>query len=131
MDLTANIPAKFSKVLPCLTTSPKAAAKIEEMITTYGITEPKSVHDSIAYSAGSFRNSVYFTLSSWFRETPLHPFEAARFEMTDGTAEKPVLILDVRTNTILVEDEVNLPEDYPERRIIEEVRCEYGPPAGS
>lgn len=128
MDLTSNIPSKFVKVMPKLTASPKATAKIEELITKYGIADPKSVHDSIAYSAGSFLDSVYFSFSSWFKETPQHAFLAARFEMQDGTIEEPVLILDVRSKTILADDEASLPEDYPERRVLEETRCEYFPP---
>ena len=127
MDITHHVPTRFAKVIPRLTLSDKASDQLNALASEHGVDDISVIHRSVAHSAGSFRDSVYFLRSRWFQRTPHHPFRAVKFELQDGNVTEPILIYDTLHNQLLAEDEVTLPEDYPDVRVLEETKAEYFP----
>lgn len=78
----------------------------------------------VAKSAASFITSAYRRKSDWFRTQSTHPIKAC----VVGN-DTPIVACDFLDDTHIVLktiDEVSLPDDYYEKRVIEETRVEYG-----
>jgi hypothetical protein len=125
MNITQYIPEQHRALCPALTLSPAAVQQVEALAKELELDNPENLYHPLAVSASSFRNSVYFLLNRWFTKLPLHPFHGMRLEMEDGGFTTSVFLLDWKTGAILAEHEATLPDDYPELRVIEEVRAEH------
>ena len=115
-NLSNHLPKKFKDTT--LVCSPAAAVFLA--IATGG----SDWHGAVAQSTASFLGSAYRRKSEWFRKQQTHPIMACKV----GN-DTPVLacdFLDEKHVVLKTLDEVELPSDYYERRVIEETRVEYG-----
>lgn len=123
MNLNQYIKPEHQEGLHSLSLSDSAQADVEKFLQGFGIKDIVEGLPSIADSAYTVVTSVYMQRSAWFRDQPAHTFCAMRVNQIE-----PVLILarqkpegwEVRSLS-----ECELPEDYYERRVIEETRAEY------
>lgn len=100
---------------------------METLAEELSVSDFNTLLKHIAHSAASFAVSDYFAIEPWFRNQSYHPFKAAKFELNKGTEMETVLVLEAKTGLILAESEVVLPDDYPEERVLAEVKAEYFP----
>lgn len=129
IDLSHYIPIKYRERVPKLDMTEAAAESLREQTDRLGIPFDKLCHVT-AISAASFLHSVYFEHSAWFRSLVYHPFKAVHFDPDDET-DRPfdaILSIDWKSGRIVAESETILPEDYADRRVLEETRAEFFPP---
>lgn len=126
MDLTHYIPDKMRPLIPSLTLAPCAVAQLDRTTEALGINLPiADAAKSIAGSAVKFRNSLYFTQSAWFPTLPCHPFRALHINCPDEQVITPTMMYSWKDGVIYGEDSIELADNYPEIRVIEEVKAEY------
>lgn len=126
MNLTKYVPKESLAVLPSLTLAPCAVAQLDRMTDELGVNLPiEDAAKSIAHSAVAFRKSLYFTQSTWFPTLPCHPFRALHINCPDEKVITPTMMFSWKDGVIYGEDTIELSDDYPEIRVIEEVKAEY------
>jgi hypothetical protein len=126
-QITALIPERYRDRVAHLELTPTARSVLEELAEELSVPDVNVLFKHVAHSAASFAVSDYFAVEPWFRNQPYHPFKAVKFELSDGTETEAVLVLEPKTGIIRAEAEVVLPDDYPEERVLAEVKAEFFP----
>jgi hypothetical protein len=88
----------------------------------------EEVEKSIAGSAVNFLNSIYFTMSRWFRGYPHHPFAALRLNCPNNKVVTPMMVIIWQEGLIVAINSPaipEIPESYFVQRVIEETKVEY------
>ena len=126
MNLIKYVPKESLGLIPTLTLAPCAVAQLDRTTEALGVTLPiADAAKSIAGSAVKFRNSLYFTRSAWFPTLPCHPFHALHINCPDEQVITPTMMYSWKDGVIYGEDSIELADNYPEIRVIEEVKAEY------
>lgn len=126
-DITHLIPERFKGSVPRLSISPVAHDELIKIAGEMSLEDENELLAAVASSAASFATSDYFRRSAWFQRMPKHSFIACVLQHEDNQ-ERPVLVLEPKTGLLQSESEVDLGQDYPELRVLEETRVEYFPP---
>ena len=114
-DLTPYIPAEFRACTPHLEMTDAAVAEALAFVDAENVILPVVAHSTSTY------NQCPYQRREWFQVQPVHPIcTAAR---SDGATL--TLAYDHTKGVLLSLSEVTLPEDYYERRVVEETIVEY------
>jgi hypothetical protein len=126
MNLIKYVPRESLGLIPTLTLAPCAVAQLDRVTDELGVKLPmEDAAKSIAGSAAAFRSSAYFKSNDWFPTLPCHPFHALHINCPDETIVTPTLMYSWKDGVIYGEDSIELADNYPEIRVIEEVKAEY------
>ena len=115
--------------IPRLVICPCALTQLEQLTAKLNIKiNQEEVEKSIAGSAVNFLNSIYFTMSRWFRGYPHHPFAALNLNCPNNKVVTPTMVIICQEGLIVAIDSPaipEIPESYFVQRVIEETKAEY------
>ena len=115
--------------IPRLVICPCALTQLEQLTEQLKISiNQEEVEKSIAESAVNFLNSIYFTMSRWFRGYPHHPFAALHLNCPNNKVVTPTMVIICQEGLIVAIDSPTIPEipeSYFVQRVIEETKAEY------
>ena len=115
--------------IPRLVICPCALTQLEQLTAKLNIKiNQEEVEKSIAGSAVNFLNSIYFTMSRWFRGYPHHPFAALNLNCPNNKVVTPTMVIICQEGLIVAIDSPTIPEipeSYFVQRVIEETKAEY------
>lgn len=129
IDLNPYVDPPLRPKVGSLTMSDQAAAEVASVLTQYQHPElaaPKEFGPLVADSVASFVTSAYFRRSRWFREQTVH-----RATVVSINTDPPVVPIFHLQKTpdgyaVVSATEIVVPEDYCDKRVVEEVKVEMG-----
>ena len=91
--------------IPRLVICPCALTQLEQLTAKLNIKiNQEEVEKSIAGSAVNFLNSIYFTMSRWFRGYPHHPFAALNLNCPNNKVVTPTMVIICQEGLIVAID---------------------------
>jgi len=136
MNLTPHIKPEYLAALPSLSLSEAATIELTTKLACFNaVIEPDVLIDSVY----TWVTSMYLKRGPWFREQLRHtvrvlkiPAKAIARQNKDGIVScaedfEPVLVIERNPDGFVLKTlgEAELPADYYEQRLVEEVKAEY------
>lgn len=132
MELTKHIPKEALPNIGNVVVSPGCELYMLNVAKELGVRDLGPIAPVLAKQVVSLVTGVYWTKSKWFREQKVHRISA--FTITPDEGEKvqprdvPVHLYHTPTGwAILAPEEHDIPENYFDLRLIEEVKVECFP----
>ena len=130
MELSSHVPEAKRKLVGKLVLSPGCEHYLKKRATELGVGDLGCLPNVLAGAVASFLELPHWK-SPWWREQQVHAIMAFQVRSedkgVDGNRVEVLLHKSASHWTVLAPDEFELPTDYRERRLIEEVKVEFFP----